>query len=150
MYQQSIKTMEKLSDIIFYSIDKSIKTYRQFAQKNISKAGIEITIDQWLVLKTIEEDNSIAQKDIAVKTFKDVASITRIIELLVQKGYLSRKSKSQDRRRFELTLTDEGNDIIKKMQPYIQINRAQALKDISDEEIKNLHSTLSKIISNIN
>lgn len=142
--------MEKLSDIIFYSIEKSIKTYRQFAQKNIAKAGIEITIDQWLVLKTIEEDNSIAQKDIAIKTFKDVASITRIIELLVQKGYLSRKLKSEDRRRSELTLTTEGDTIIKKMQPYIQINRAQAVKDITDEEIANLHSTLSKIISNIN
>jgi DNA-binding MarR family transcriptional regulator len=142
--------MEKLSDIIFYSIEKSIKTYRQFAQKNISKAGIEITIDQWLVLKTIEEDNTISQKDIATKTFKDVASITRIIELLVQKGYLSRNLKSQDRRRFELILTDEGNTIIEKMQPYIQINRAQALKNITDEEIINLHSTLSKIILNIN
>jgi len=142
--------MEKLSDIIFYSIEKSIKTYRQFAQKNIAKAGIEITIDQWLVLKTIEEDNSISQKDIAFKTFKDVASITRIIELLVQKGYLSRNLKSQDRRRFELTLTNEGNDIIKKMQPYIQINRTQALKNITDEELMNLQSTLLKIISNIN
>jgi len=142
--------MEKLNDIIFYSIEKSIKTYRQFAQKNISKAGIEITVDQWLVLKTIEEDNSISQKDIAFKTFKDVASITRIIELLVQKGYLSRNLKSQDRRRFELTLTNEGNDIIKKMQPYIQINRTQALKNITDEEIMNLQSTLLKIISNIN
>ena len=141
--------MEKLSDIIFYSIEKSIKTYRQFAQKNIAKAGIEITIDQWLVLKTIEEDNSISQKDIAVKTFKDVASITRIIELLVKKGYLSRNLKTQDRRRFELTLTNEGNDIIKKMQPYIQINRTQALKNITDEELINLQSTLLKIISNI-
>ncbi|REG98472.1 MarR family winged helix-turn-helix transcriptional regulator [Flavobacterium aquicola] len=141
--------MEKLNDIIFYSIEKSIKTYRQFAQKNISKAGIEITIDQWLVLKTIEEDNSISQKDIATKTFKDVASITRIIELLVQKGYLSRNLKSQDRRRFDLTLTKEGNTIIDKMQPYIQINRTQALKNITDEEIKNLHSILSRITANI-
>jgi MarR family transcriptional regulator for hemolysin len=145
-----MKIMEKLNDIIFYSIEKSIKTYRQFAQKNISKAGIEITIDQWLVLKTIEEDNSISQKDIAFKTFKDVASITRIIELLVQKGYLSRNLKSQDRRRFDLTLTKEGNDIIEKIQPYIQINRTQALKNITDEEIMNLQSTLLKIISNIN
>jgi MarR family transcriptional regulator for hemolysin len=142
--------MEKLNDIIFYSIEKSIKKYRQFAQKSISKAGIEITIDQWLVLKTIEENNSISQKDIAFKTFKDVASITRIIELLVKKGYLSRNLKSQDKRRFELTLTNEGNDIIEKIQPYIQINRAQALKNITDEEIINLQSTLLKIISNIN
>ncbi|MDR6843783.1 MarR family transcriptional regulator [Flavobacterium granuli] len=142
--------MEKLNDIIFYSIEKSIKAYRQFAQKNISKAGIEITIDQWLVLKTIEEDNSISQKDIAHKTFKDVASITRIIELLVQKGYLSRNLKSEDRRRFDLTLTNEGNVIIEKMQPYIQINRSQALKNITNEEIMNLQSTLLKIISNIN
>ncbi len=80
--------MEKLSDIIFYTLERSIKTYRQFAQKNITGGGFNITIDQWLVLKTIQENSTISQQQLDAKVFKDFASVTRIIELLVKNGYL--------------------------------------------------------------
>ena len=53
---------EKLDNIVFYLIEKAIKTYRQFAQRNITKAHFDITIDQWLVLKTLQENPSITQQ----------------------------------------------------------------------------------------
>ncbi|MDI9311507.1 MAG: MarR family transcriptional regulator [Limnohabitans sp.] len=142
--------MEKINNTIFYTLEKSIKTYRQFAQKEISAKGIDITIDQWLVLKTIQEDSSISQQQLAVKVFKDFASITRMIELLVKKGYLIRNFHKEDRRRFELILSAEGVTIIKLLQPIIQNNREVALKNISKSDIQKLDSILSNIISNIN
>ena len=78
--------METLNDILFYNLEKSIKMYRKYAQKQLTKAGFEITIDQWLVLKTIQENKNISQNQIAEMVFKDFASITRIIELLVKKN----------------------------------------------------------------
>ena len=141
--------MENLADILFYTIDRSIKSYRQYAQKQLKDAGFEITIDQWLVLKSIHEDNSIAQQQIAEKVFKDVASITRIIEILVQKNYLSRSFHSGDRRRFELKLTVEGTGLLKKMQPYIEKNRNTAINGIETSEILKLQETLKKIINNV-
>lgn len=142
--------MEKLNNIIFYTLEKSIKTYRQFAQKEISAKGFDITIDQWLVLKTIQENSSISQQQLAVKVFKDFASITRMIELLVKKGYLIRNFHKEDRRRFELILSAEGVTIIKLLQPIIQNNREVALKNISKSDIQKLDSILSNIILNIN
>lgn len=141
--------MERLSDIIFYSLEKSIKTYRQFAQKNISDAGFNITIDQWLVLKAIQEDSTVTQQQLALKVFKDFASITRIIELLVKNGYLLREVHKEDRRRFQLTLSKEGVKIIKSLQPIINSNRKRALSGISLTEIEQLQSILNKITSNI-
>ena len=32
--------MEHLNDIIFYHLDKAIKTYRQFAQEQLKKPGL--------------------------------------------------------------------------------------------------------------
>ena len=54
--------MENLNDIVFYTIDKSIKSYKQFAQKQLKDAGFTITVDQWLVLKAIEENNRVTQQ----------------------------------------------------------------------------------------
>ena len=142
--------MEKLSNIIFYTLEKSIKTYRQFAQKNITDGYFNITIDQWLVLKTIQEDSTLNQQQLAVKVFKDFASVTRIIELLVKNGYLLRNFHKEDRRRFELTLSKEGTKIIKSLEPIINSNRNKALKGISKIDIEKLQSLLTAITANIN
>ena len=142
--------MEKLSNIIFYTLEKSIKTYRQFAQKNITDGYFNITIDQWLVLKTIQEDSTLNQQQLAVKVFKDFASVTRIIELLVKNGYLLRNFHKEDRRRFKLTLSKEGTKIIKSLEPIINSNRNKALKGISITDIEKLQSLLTAITANIN
>lgn len=141
--------MEQLDSIVFYTMDKAIKSYRQFAQKQIKAAGFDITIDQWLVLKAIEQDNTITQQHIAEKVFKDVASITRIIELLVKNGFLTRHFHSTDRRRFNLKLTEQGTDIIEKLKPYTAKNRKKALEGISPEEMALVKEAMEKIIKNV-
>lgn len=143
-----ITTQEKLGDIIFYIVERSIKTYRQFAQRNIAREGVDITIDQWLVLKSLEEKPQITQQELAVSAFKDFASITRIIELLVTKGYLTREFHPSDRRRFNLTITSSGVSVLDEMQPIIARNRKSALDGISGEEMQTLTSILGKITAN--
>jgi DNA-binding MarR family transcriptional regulator len=140
--------MEKLDKILFYTLEKSIKVYRKFAQNRILKSGYDITIDQWLVLKTLHENKSISQNEIAELVFKDFASITRIIEILVQKAYITRKINTTDRRKFVLEITENGNKIIEKIYPIVIENRKQALTDLSIDEINNLKIQLEKIITN--
>jgi hypothetical protein len=78
-----------LSSIIFYSLDKAIRQYRKLAQANIDRAGIAITIDQWLVLRVIQEHDDLTQTDIAERVFKDQASVARMISLLLKAGLLA-------------------------------------------------------------
>ena len=142
--------LKELDKTIFYSLDKSIKSYRQFAAKNIrEKMGTsDITIDQWLVLKTVKDNPRMSQKEIAEKVFKDYASITRIIEILVQKDYLTRMFHPNDRRRFKLRLTDLGELTYESLVPIVRQNRKQALDGISKDEIKIVQDILKKIIQN--
>lgn len=140
--------MEKLDRVIFYSLDKSIKTYRQFAQKRFFEEGLDITIDQWLVLNAIAERPDISQLEIAEKVFKDAASITRIIDLLIKKKYLQRETHNSDRRRFSLGLTEEGRELIKSISKVVKQNRAKALKGITEKELVQMKQTLTQIIDN--
>jgi hypothetical protein len=84
---------DRIANTLFYALERAIKTYRQFAQEQIAAAGIDITIDQWLVLKTLRDNPDITQQ-IGVRVFKDFASITRIIQLLVTKGFIKRANHS--------------------------------------------------------
>lgn len=140
--------MEELDQIIFYQLEKAIKTYRQFAQRRLLQQGFDITIDQWLVLKAVHEQPEWTQHQIAQTVFKDVASVTRMIELLVQKHYLTRILNPDDRRRFALILTDIARQLLEAMQPAIDANRRWALQGMDDEQRAQLQHTLHRLIQN--
>jgi len=142
--------MERLTDILFYALEKSIKSYRQFAQQSINQHGFDITIDQWLVLKAIHANPDWTQQQIAEATFKDYASVTRMIDLLVKKQYLKRDLREDDRRRFILTLTKPAITLLEVLQPVIENNREIALKNIGSKEALEVHAILNTIISNCN
>ncbi len=138
----------RLEDVLFYVMERTIKSYRQFAQRNINSVNGGITVDQWLVLKTLSENPKIPQKEIAEKVFKDYASITRIIDLLVKKGMLKRLPFPEDLRRSTLHLTSLGTKTWQDLMPIILSNRAHALNGLEAQEIITLRNLLEKITSN--
>jgi MarR family transcriptional regulator for hemolysin len=140
--------MEKLNDTLLYTLDKCFRTYNQFAQRNVRKAGYDITIDQWLILKSVAENPDITQNDISKIVFKDNASITRIIQLLINAGYLIREIHPSDRRRVNLTLTESGKKITVDVNEIAIQNRTTALENINEEAILQMKSLLQQIIEN--
>ncbi|HEX8517870.1 MAG TPA: MarR family transcriptional regulator [Bacteroidia bacterium] len=140
--------MEQLSNVIFYTVDKSIRTYRQYAQRQLKNAGYSITIDQWLVIKTLLENPDIKQQELGGKIFKDNASVTRIIELLVKAKYLKRKNNTEDRRRAGLEVTEKGKETIAEVYKIVLRNRSVALDGISKKELETVKKVLMKITKN--
>ena len=135
-------------DTVFYSIEKTIKTYRQFAQRCINANNLDITIDQQLVLRAIQDYQGITQSQIGEMIFKDYASVTRMIDLLVKKGYLARSYHKEDRRRHQLTITTAGETVIDRLNSIVSSYRKNALKDISEKDIDHVRSILAQITQN--
>lgn len=140
--------MEQLNSVIFYQIEQAIKTYRMYAQKQIKAHGLKITIDQWLVLKSLKENPNFTQAELAVKVFKDTASVTRILDLLVQAAYVKRELNPKDRRKFKLEVTPKGDAILSETYAIVLLNRKKALEGISEMEILQMSETLQKISNN--
>ena len=143
-----ISKSERLEQVFFYTLEKSIKSYRQFAQRSLNAVNKDITIDQWLTLKTLHDNPGIPQREISLRVFKDQASITRIIDLLVRKGLLKRSSHQQDRRRFTLELTDEGETTLEELYPIILGYRNKALEGLKAGDINRIKVLLEKVIEN--
>ncbi|RZJ73861.1 MarR family winged helix-turn-helix transcriptional regulator [Flavobacterium sp.] len=141
--------MERLEENVFYTLEKAVKAYRQFAQRGLSTAGLDITLDQWLVLKTVKQQSDATQQQIAAMVFKDVASVTRIVEILVTKGYLERSFLASDRRRQQLSVTELGDGMLQKVHPISLGNRKAAFSGIDASEIEKLESSLQSIIKNV-
>lgn len=136
------------SETIFHAIESTIKEYRKYAQRNISEKIKNITIDQGLVLIFLNEHPEFTQKEIAELVFKDNASMTRMVNIMVKKKYLKRSIHNDDRRRFKIEITAIGKKVLDGLPPIIQSNRATALSGISENELKQLEKTLNKIKEN--
>jgi len=135
---------------VLYSLEKAIKEYRKFCQANISKALIDITVDQALVLLFINRNPEMTQSELAKLVFKDYASITRIIDLMVKKNYLDRDVNPNDRRRSILSITKKGENAIESLSPIIAYNRNTALKGFETSDLEKLQRMLNEIIFNCN
>src|SRR5687767_13993785 len=138
----------RLHGVFFYSLESAIKSYRRFAQARIEQSGLDITIDQWLVLKTIQESPTASQQEVAAVVFKDFASVTRIIQLLESKQYVRRHTHKTDGRRSSLRLTRAGAALIRDLEPIIRANRRQALHGLSAAEIGRVREILAIITRN--
>ena len=136
------------SRTIFYVIERAIKTYRKFSQRNLSDAVTNMTIDQGMVLAFLDQYPDLTQKEIAAMAFRDNASMTRMINLMVQKNYITRSINTTNRRQNKLEITKKGHGILDTLAPVIQNNRATALQGISQEELNQLETILNKIIIN--
>ena len=138
----------RLQDVLFYSLESATKAYRRFAQARLHASGVDITIDQWLVLKTIHESPDIPLQQVGTAVFKDFASVTRIVQLLERKGLLRRKPHPTDGRRSELVLTSAGESVIRTVEPIAQANRRQALEGIDAGQVARLRAVLERIVEN--
>ena len=138
----------RLQDVLFYSLESATKAYRRFAQHRLHAAGIDITIDQGMVLKAIHENPDITLQKVGTTVFKDFASITRIVQGLERKGLLRRKPHPTDGRRSALVLTRAGESLIRSAEPIAQANRRQALEGIDAEQIARVRELLKRIVEN--
>ena len=140
--------MEKLSTVFFYRLEKAIKTYRQHAQAQLRESGLNITVDQWLLLKALSDNPEATQNELAEAVFKDKASVTRIIDILVQSGWLEREEDENNLRRWRLKITRKGKALMEKVMPVVQKYRRTALKDISEADLQKAEKVLNAITAN--
>lgn len=140
--------MQSPSSTIFYQIEKSIKSYRKFAQINIQKRFPDLTLDQALLLLSLNDDPALGLSDLADLLFRENASITRMVESLVRKQYLNRTENVEDRRRYDLAITEKGKHALKGLSNIISVNRKVATHGISQKEIDSVTTILQKLTQN--
>ena len=140
---------ENISQVILFQIDKTSKMAKQHAQRIFDELGIEITVEQWILLKIIHENEEISQKELASKSLRDPASITRTLDLLQRKTLVERKTIPDNRRKYHVALTSSGKKFIERHMPLVERLRKQSTDGLSKAEMKQLNKLLTKIQSNV-
>ncbi|MCI4667236.1 MAG: MarR family transcriptional regulator [Bacteroidia bacterium] len=141
--------MNALDKVVLFQIDKTNKIAKIFSQREFDQKKLGITIDQWVLLKVIHENEGISQKDLAVISYRDPASITRTLSLLEKKGLIFRRVIPENKRQHEVFLSRTGKNFIDEHFPMVQRQRAQSLKGFTEQEIEQLCGMLKRMQKNL-
>lgn len=139
---------QRIEHLYIFLMEHIVKKYRQVALQAFRKHHAGITVDQWIVLKQISENNGTSQVEIANSTVKDAPTTTRIIDQLTSKHLISKQLDPEDRRRYMVFITEKGQALIKKMLPVVQEYRKIAIQDFSREELHTLQQLLERMLRN--
>ena len=133
-----------------FVIECTSKRLKQACQQILKKEGFDITVDQWVLLYELKTNDGLGQNELARKVFKDPPTVTRIIDLLCKKGYITRNQDALDRRKFLVCMTEKGKELIHQVEPVIINFRESAYKGISKKDLHKLNETLGQIFDNLN
>lgn len=110
--------------------------------RNVSKPNL--TIAQFRVLANVK--NGIVHiSDIAEHHGVSQPAMSKLVEVLVQKKYLSRICDSEDKRAKKLILTPEGKKAFLQVKKDASNSFSNKLNSISDKEIKQMIKSLELI-----
>lgn len=138
-----------IESVILFQIEKTNKVAKQHSQKELDRIKLGITVDQWVLLKIIEEAQSLSQKELAAKSMRDPASITRTLDILSKKGFILREPIPENRRQYNIVLTEAGQYFVDGNMPMVKGFRKQSIKGFSRKELENLRDYLLRIQENM-
>ena len=132
----------------YLKIDATIKKIRTYFQKQFDDAGLDITVDQWVVLDNASRSEGISQIELADLVYKDAPTVTRIIDLLVKKEMVTRRMSDTDRRRFNICLTENGKAVFQQALPLAIEARQTGWKGMNEKDFKEFYRVLDTIYEN--
>ena len=139
----------KKFDSYSYLLDRTARKVKGYAQQRFASGNFDITVDQWLILKNLDNDRYLKQKELAEITGKDNPTLTRIIDLLCKKGLTERVMHKNDRRSFTVHLTHEGKAKLEELAPQVDDIRMKAWENLTEDDYEQLKTILNKIHQNL-
>lgn len=143
-----MKTVDTNNIEFFNILENSLKQYKKLINAKLEHFGVRITIDQWQVLDIIVNYTDVTQAEIAAKTFKDTASVTRIIEILNTRGLVARQTDPQNRRKHLLRVSNHGEKEYNKAAEVITKFSSAAVGGIKEKRLRKLKKIFKSISKN--
>lgn len=107
--------------------------------------GLDIRVGHFAALVLIRENPGISQTALGKAMGRDKSSLTPILDDLSQRGLVVRKRSVQDRRRYGLSLSDEGQSLCASIQKQAALHEQQLVELIEPEDVGTFVRILKRI-----
>ena len=111
--------------------------------------GIDLSKEQWLVLKKLNDRNGQIQNELAFITNRSKTSLTSLINTMEKKELVYRVISKKDKRINHIYLSDLGKEIFSDSLPVLQNLIDELQNGISEEDLERTKKVLTRIQNNI-
>jgi DNA-binding MarR family transcriptional regulator len=124
---------------LVFILTRVVSRYRTELSQSFSKHGYpDITPDYWIVLEWLSEEDNISIGQLAKRTSKDNAAISRIIDGMERNDLVNRVSSSTDKRSYQIVMTKYARGIVEKLRAIEESVLITSTKGLNPIEIKEL------------
>ncbi|MFB1082751.1 MarR family winged helix-turn-helix transcriptional regulator [Jeotgalibacillus sp. JSM ZJ347] len=138
-----------LNDSLGYKLFHASRLMNSRLNRNFKENGFNLTYEQWQILTRLYERDGQTQNELATQNERDQASVSRLIDNLIIRGYVKREVHQSDRRVNKILLTEEAKRDQKDLETLAQKTIAQASDGLPEKELAQVLAALDKIRANL-
>ena len=135
--------MHKLEDSLGFQVNMTANAMKN--RFNTFLKPYKLTSEQYVIMKSVEENPDISPTQLAEITFKDKTTITRMIDTLVKNEMLIRIPKADDRRAYQIQWSTKGEEVMKEIIPISEDVISKLRSQFSKEELTSFLQILEKL-----
>ncbi|MBX9842219.1 MAG: MarR family winged helix-turn-helix transcriptional regulator [Xanthobacteraceae bacterium] len=109
-------------------------------------AELGLTTVQYAALNMIEEVPDIDQVTLSNRIAFDTTTLVKVLDRLVEKGLITRKQSSSDRRRHVLNVTPKGREVVRKIIPMIDRCEQRILAPLGSADRRKFLELASRVV----
>ena len=112
--------------------------------------SFDISLQQFNVLRILRGRKGMPAnlQTVQKRMIHKMSNTTRLVDKLILKKFVVRKTCKENRRKIEITITEKGLDVLSNLDTKIQKTEANILKPLNLEEQKTLRNLINKITLN--
>ncbi|MBS0847319.1 MarR family transcriptional regulator [Citrobacter sp. JGM124] len=130
-------------------LERLIHTVGQHTERLLNDAlySLDITAAQLKVLCSIHHQANISPVELKKILSVDLGALTRMLDRLVCKGWVTRLPNPKDKRGILVSLTPKGAELCQQCHCTVGLSLHNELtKNLTDDEVETLYKLLTKIL----
>lgn len=137
-----------MDNAIGYIIETTEQALKRGLRQRFREAGFDITPYQWVILYRLWEREGRNQSELAEVSLKDRATVTRILDVMEQRGLVVRKTDSSDRRTYNVFLTPLGKKLKTQLPRIVAAYLEEFTQGIDPQELAIAQRVLRQVRAN--
>lgn len=142
-------SFDHYDDVIGFVVSQAAYQLARTLSKAIEELGFDITPREFAVINRLHQHGQLNQSELAEMTYKDKPAVTRMLDRLIDKGFIKKHPSAEDRRMFNVALTKAGESVRSKIVPLCVEMLETSCEGISHDDLLTTVATLKRLTAQI-
>ncbi|WP_108972667.1 MarR family winged helix-turn-helix transcriptional regulator [Leptospira ryugenii] len=122
---------------------------RKYLSLQFQNSNSELRFEDWMALLPVWERPGISQKELSEALVRDKTTISRLVDVWVNKAWVERKADPNDKRLYRLYLSTKGEKVWKKGLPLVEDADRVFRSGLTSQEEKTFYQLLFQLRSSV-